>query len=123
MLNEKSFALLEYFNNQSEKGVYRVYEIKDVIDELSHLSLDEKGLKRVIETLSAGEYIALKYVDDKEVCLCTLTKGAFAVETRQEFFSKPVNEKKMFLFSFLGGFSGALVTLAVWLIFWLSGAG
>ena len=116
MLNEKSFALLEYFNNQSEKGVYRVYEIKDVIDELFHLAFDENELKRIIHLLSAEEYIALKYVDEKEVCLCTLTKGAFAVETRQEFFSKPVNEKKMFLFSFLGGFSGALVTLAVWLI-------
>ena len=79
MLNEKSFALLEYFNNQSEKGVYRVYEIKDLIDELSHLSLDEKGLKRIIDALSAEDYVALKYVDDKEFCICILTKGAFAV--------------------------------------------
>lgn len=122
MLNEKSFTLLEYFNNQSEKGVYKVYEFSEIINEFSYLTLDEKELTRIIHLLSAGEYVALKYIDEKEVCLSILTKGAFAVETRQDF-SKTFNEKKVFLYSFLGGVSGAIIMIALWLVFWLLGAG
>ncbi len=123
MLDERTLALLNVINLECSSGGYKVFYIKDLISSFPvRLCVDETQLLESIETLSIRQYISVKYQDQNEICLCSLTKGRLESENRLDAQIERLEEnKKHFLFSFLGALLGGVCAFILALIFKLIG--
>ena len=122
MLDERTFSLLNAINLECQNGGYKVFAIKDLLSSIDHYSFDEYDLLESIERLKNHQYISVKYQDDNEICLAPLVKGKIESEQRLETqIEKAENQKKYFLYSFLGGLLGGVFVGAIALIIKLSG--
>ena len=112
MLEKRCLALLEYLNKQCLKSGYKVFSIKELASIMpSYFNIDESGILECVVALKERDYISLKYFDEQEVCLCPSTKGRLVFENRlDDEIDKKRTQKRYFLYSFLGGFSGALIS-------------
>lgn len=123
MLDKRSVSLLEYFNKQCVSGGYKIFSIEELVSVMpKHFGIDVFGIEECIRALSEREYISVKHKDDKEVCLCPLTKGRLVFENRIENeIATKKTEKKYYLSSFFGAISGAVTVGAVYMLarfFW-----
>ncbi len=123
MLDERSFALLDIINLECFNGGYKVFFVSDLLSCLpKHLFVDEEGLFECIDLLAFHQYISVKYQDQNEICLCSLVKGRLESENRLDAQIERFEEnKKHFLFSFLGALLGGVCTFFLALIFKLFG--
>ena len=119
MLDERTIALLDIVNLECSSGGYKVFFIKDLISSFpTRLCVDERELLESIETLSNHQYISVKYQDQNEICLCSLIKGRLESENRLDAQIERLEEnKKHFLFAFLGALVGGVCAFILALIF------
>jgi len=125
MLDSRSLILLNAINTKCEGSGYKVLRIEDLASEMPKkyaYGVDE--IRRAISELSAREYVSVKYEDENEVCLTPLSKGRFLFENVKERKSEQTrNNRKHFLYSFLGGFAGcAIATVIAQVVIALTGA-
>ncbi len=116
MLDIKSKLVLKILIKECNNGTYKIVEASDIISSMpSRYRVDSDGLENILNHLERQDCISIKYDDDGVYCLCVLPVGYEVVEseTKQE---KQTNRFPYFLicvlcfvFSFLGGFVGAII--------------
>ncbi len=122
MLDERTFALLNAINLECQNGGYKVFLIKDLLYSVDKYSFDEYDFLESIERLKNHQYISVKYQDDNEICLAPLIKGRIESENRLEKQIERIeDQRKYFLYSFLGGLLGSGVVGIITLVIKLSG--
>lgn len=122
MLDERTFALLNAINLECQNGGYKVFLIKDLLYSVDKYSFDEYDFLESIERLKNHQYISVKYQDDNEICLAPLIKGRIESENRLEKQIERIeDQRKYFLYSFLGGLLGSSVVGIITLVIKLSG--
>lgn len=122
LLDERTLALLDFINQNCIDGGYKVFTIQELMQSFPlPFIVDEEGVSESLAILSKNEYICIKYQDNIEVCLSSLSKARREFENRlkQEIENKNL-QFKCFLFSFLGGLAGAILGLII-LIFVILG--
>ncbi len=119
MLDERAIALLDIINLECNNGGYKVFFIKDLLSSFpARLSVEEDQLLECIDVLALHQYISVKYQDQNEICLNSLVKGRLESENRLDAQIEKIEEnKKHFLFSFLGAFVGGMCAFLLALIF------
>lgn len=123
MLDRRTLKLLDVLNNECDGSGYKVFFISDLLLSLpEQYKTDVTGIRDCIDALAAREYISVKYEDENEICLTTLSKGRFAFENRiDEEIEKHDSAVKYYLYSALGAFTGgaaaALVFATLFLLF------
>ncbi len=125
MLDKRCVLLLEYIDKECAEGGYKVFEVKELLAALpAEFGADAEELERCVLTLSAKEYINVKYIDEEEICLTPLSRGRLLFEKRlDDEIEQARAEKRYFAFSFTGAFFGAGFAAAVaFLIAFLAGA-
>ena len=85
MLDKRCLALLNILNSECVNSGYKVVSIEDFVLSMPlSFGIDFDGVRECLYTLSEKEYISVKYQDEKEVCLCPLTKGRLVFENKIE---------------------------------------
>jgi len=115
MLDERSLALLDIINNGCPDSGYKIFDLNELAEALSpRFIIDTSGVRQCVKTLSLGEFISVKYEDEKEICACPLSKGRLAFENRIDSeISVARKEKRYFLYSMLGGAIGSALPLVL----------
>ncbi len=124
MLDKRCFALLEYLNRQCLNTGYKVFSNEELIGVLpAEYGMDIDSLKECLKDLAEREYVSIKFLDDKEVCLCPLTKGRLVFENRlEDEIVKSRAEKRYFLSGAIGALTGGVIgSLIQAVIFFLAG--
>ncbi len=76
--------------------------------------MDEDALRESLKVLQEREFIRVKYEDETEFCLCTLPKGRFLYESKEEQREETVKTRRAyFAYGFLGAFLGSALAVAV----------
>lgn len=125
MLDKRCVSLLEYIDKECAEGGYKVFEVKELLAALpAEFGADAEELERCVLTLSAKEYINVKYIDEEEICLIPLSRGRLVFERRlDEEIERSRAERRYFAFSFTGAFFGAgFVAAAAFIISLIAGA-
>ena len=74
-LDKRSEKLLKYINNLGGES-YKVIELVEILDKLPkkyHYTI--KDIQNILKFLEEREYIDIKFVDDKNMCVAALPKG------------------------------------------------
>lgn len=123
MLDERTRMLLGLINDECLNGGYKVFSVKELIDRLSEAFIvDIETLNESLFILAQKEYISIKYQDENEILIATLSKGRLERENRIENeIDKMEHERKYFLFAFLGGLFGGAISIIIALLIFLSG--
>lgn len=115
MLDERCMALLKIINGECVGTGYKIFALEDLALSLPRRFLaDKEEVSKLLINLCEREYISVKYQDEIEVCVCTLPKGRTVFEraVESEIENSRV-EKRYFLWAFLGGVSGGLVSALI----------
>ena len=83
MLDKLSNKLLKYLNLHCAQISYSILELNEILKELA-INIDLEVLIKYLTFLSENEYIDIKYIDDKQVCLAIMPKGRRIEEKRKE---------------------------------------
>lgn len=122
MLDKRCLALLNILNGECLNSGYKVMEISALASAMpKSFGMDEDGIRECINALSEREYISVKYEDEREVCLCPLSKGRLVFENRiDDEIAEARTKRTYFLYAFLGsaigGVFSVLVALTVFLV-------
>ncbi|MBO7345705.1 MAG: hypothetical protein J6U92_07205 [Clostridia bacterium] len=115
MLDERCMVLLKIINGECVGTGYKIFALEDLALSLPRRFLaDKEEVSKLLINLCEREYISVKYQDEIEVCVCTLPKGRTVFEraVESEIENSRV-EKRYFLWAFLGGVSGGLVSALI----------
>lgn len=112
MLDKRCLALLDIINTECKDSGYKVFSLEETALLMPpQFNMDVFGVDECISVLSQREYVSVKYHDQTEVCLCPLTKGRLVFENKiEEQKERAQNQKRYFLYSFLGGILGGVVS-------------
>lgn len=115
MLDRITGELLNVLNGFCEGGSYKVVTVEELISAMpKKMPIHEDALRESLKALQKKDFIRVKYEDEVEFCLCTLPKGRFFYENKQDEAKDVASVKrKYFLYSFFGGFSGSAFCIAV----------
>lgn len=118
MLDRRCYALLDEINARCESSGYKIFDVNELVQAMPvALGMDAACLSDCILTLSAREFISVKYQDDNEVCLCPLVKGRLVFENRiQEKIEQSKRKKALFISSFFGAFLGGVAVAALYAV-------
>lgn len=116
MLDKTCSKLLKILKNLCKENGYSIIEIVEILDGFSN-KLELELLKTYINYLAENEYIDVKYIDDKQICLAIMPKANSLVEEKKE---KKIYDKKYIrmgffvalasmVFSFIGAFLGSFL--------------
>ncbi len=111
MLDQRTFALLNVINQGCYDGGYKIFTIDEIISSFPPaLIVDREAINESLKLLCKNEYISVKYQDQVEICVCSLSKGRRVLESRLENeIEKEQLEKRYFLYAFLGSFIGVII--------------
>ena len=112
---EKFFELL---NELCKDGNYKVLEIEEILSMLPkkyHFSY--KDLQNMLKYLSEHDFIDVKFVDEKSLCVASLPKGRLHLENQLKEDRAANTYKKLFiasmvvsgLMSFVGAFVATIL--------------
>lgn len=121
MLDKRSLALLNILNEECFGIGYKVFFISDITASFpSPFAIDEAGVRECLKNLSDGEYVSVKYEDDIEFCATPTPKGRQIFESLSDERVERFRSAKMyFLYSFLGGLFGGIITVVIAVILFL----
>lgn len=108
----------EIINELCKDGSYKVLEIAEILQMLPkkyHFTYNE--LQNILKYLSEHDYIDIKFVDEKSLCVASLPKGRLHLENHMIESKTARAYKKLFicsivvsgLMAFLGGFLASLL--------------
>ena len=116
MLDERTSRLLQKINILGGESGYKIAEEEEL---LTCLPLGDKGeLARLLRYLEEQRMIDVKYAEEGVYCICPLPEGRLYFQRAREQKYEGVRRKReMFLFSFCGALSGALLGAIIVLVF------
>lgn len=120
-MEEKVFKLLSYITSASS-GKYRLFSKSELYGRYGDESVTEDDFNGIIDSLDISGFIDVKYSDKDLILLKPLGKSLTLLDKENKSVDNQVgsvSERGNFLrffISFLGGFSGALVGIAVFAI-------
>lgn len=112
---EKFFEII---NELCKDGNYKVLEIAEILQMLPkkyHFSY--KDLQNMLKYLTEHDFVDVKFVDEKNLCVASLPKGRLHLENQSKESKTADAFRKLFissvivsgLMSFLGGFLASLL--------------
>ncbi len=121
MLDNRTDVLLNYINKQCSEGSYRIFSPSELISAFPEkFAVDFDGLLLILDYLKEREYIAVKYTDEKAVCLAPMPKGRIYHEEQAAAERHSKSYKRLVCFaligSLLGGVIGRFLTELVFLL-------
>ena len=124
MLDERCLRVLEYFNQQCLRCAYKIFETEEVAKSMPKaLGMDKNAVLDCVRTLSAREYVSVKYWGDDEICLTPTSSGRLVFEKRIDSeIEKCTTTRKTFLCAFLGALVGGGAIILISLFLRLAGA-
>ncbi len=119
MLDKQTNILLNYFNESSQDGAYKVLEKNEMINSFpKKYKVDDDSLKSMIEHLEERNYINVKYSDDKVYCLAVLPKGRLFKEKMLELKKEQAKYNKLIIttmsLSCVAAFVGAFCAMILY---------
>lgn len=112
---EKFFELI---NDLCKDGNYKVLEIEEILSLLpKKYHFTYKDLQNMLKYLSEHDFIDVKFVDEKSLCVASLPKGRLHLENQLKEDRASTTYKKLFiasmvvsgLMSFIGAFVATLL--------------
>lgn len=125
MLDEKEIALLEKINRLCGEGGFIIAEEGELLSSFpAGQTASREELRRMLARLQERRYIDVKYAEEGEYCLTTLSEGRLYLETAWEKRREDARKRMgTLLFSALGAFLGSLAgTLIFWLVRFAGGS-
>ena len=115
MIDKRTGELLNVLNSYCEGGSYKILSVGDILMRMpKKLGMDEDALRESLKVLQEREFIRVKYEDETEFCLCTLPKGRFLYESKEEQREETVKTRRAYCaYGFLGAFLGSALAVAV----------
>lgn len=119
MLDYRSSIVLKYLVNECKEGSYKIIDIDDIVLSMpKKFKADKEIILQIMEYLSNGEYISVKYSDDDQFCLCPLPFGRQFVE-KDQILNKnkkiiQIVEIKYNLLTFFFAFMGAFLAIIIY---------
>ena len=119
-MEEKIYNLLTYISSES-KGKYSLFNKSKLMKKYGDGTVTEDEFTSLADSLAAMGYIDIKYSDKEVILMRTLGKSLTAmpdatpepVEVTEVKNDDLIHSFLRFFIAFLGGFSGALVGIAV----------
>lgn len=119
-MEEKIYNLLTYISSES-KGKYTLFNKSELMKKYGDGTVTEDEFTSLADSLAATGYIDVKYSDKEVILMRSLGKSLTAmpdvkpetVEAAEVKDGDAFHNFLRFFISFLGGFSGALVGIAV----------
>ncbi|PWM71806.1 MAG: hypothetical protein DBX59_07940 [Bacillota bacterium] len=110
MLDKRTGALLNALNALCENGAYKILSMEDILEKMpTNLYVAEEDVRNGLSALREREFIRVKYEDEREFCLCTLPKGRFIYESKnEEREEEEKTRRKCFIYGFFGALVGGL---------------
>ena len=112
MLDKLGVKLIRVLTNFCGDNGYSIIEIAELKTAFSN-KLENEVLVKYIDHLVAHEYIDVKYIDDKQICLALLPKAKFHEEDNKENKKMKVKYIRISFFmtlaSMIAGFVGAFL--------------
>ena len=117
MLDKLNKAIIKVLNDLCGGSSYKILEISEVIDKLAKFSIDYEILNNNLHYLQERQYIDIKYIDEKEVCLALLPKARIHSEEEEEEVKKKISYYKLAIITsicsvigaFIGGFLAGMI--------------
>lgn len=119
MLDYRSAIVLKYLVKECKEGSYSIIDVDDIVLSMpKKFKADKEIILQIMEYLSNGEYISVKYSDDDQYCLCPLPFGRQFVE-KDELQNKnkkiiQIVEIKYNLLTLLFAFLGAFLAIILY---------
>ncbi len=115
MIDKRTGELLNLLNGYCAGGSYKILSVGELLAGLpKKLGMDEDALRESLKALQEREYIRVKYEDETEFCLCTLPKGRFLYENKEEAREEKVKSRRSYFASaFFGAFFGSAAAIAL----------
>ena len=110
MLDNRTDVLLNYINTECCEGSYKIFSPSELMSAFPEkFAIDFDGLLLILNYLKDREYIAVKYTDDKAVCLSPLPKGRIYHEEQVLKDKQEYTYKRMVYVAFLGAVLGGII--------------
>ncbi|MBE7082952.1 MAG: hypothetical protein E7378_04725 [Clostridiales bacterium] len=118
MLDDRSKYVLNFLVKECNEGSYRVFDIGEILECLpKKYHADESLVKQCMQYLQKGDYIDIKYKDNKNYCVSPLPFARQILESESNFKQKTKKFFKIgtmlyilvFIFAFLGSFLAIIV--------------
>ena len=108
MKEQKEKTLLNFLQKECNYTSYKIVEKSDMLSCFGKTKIDEDSLGQIISSLEKQGYIKNKYEDENVYCICLNKKET--EEKREKKTSLFLIYFLIILSSFLGGFSGAIIS-------------
>ncbi len=104
MLDKLCKKILKVLTDYSGENSYSIIDISEILNTFAN-KLDIEVLRKYIDYLANNEYIDVKYIDEKQVCLAIMPKAKGLEEEAKE--EKKFN-KKFFRMAFFMSLASAI---------------
>lgn len=117
-MDKRTEKLLKIINELCNEGSYKVVEVSEVLSKLpKKFNLSVEDLQNMVKYLEERDYIDVKFIDDKNMCVSSLPKGRLHFENILSQNKITNAYKKLFIcsiivsgvMSFLGAFLAILI--------------
>lgn len=118
MLDKLNLSLIKNLNDLcDESAAYKILEITHILERMTKFKMDYEMLNNNLNYLQDHEFIDIKYLDEKEVCLALLTKARVHSEEvkamnkeKNKYFKLALwSSVSSFIAAFMGGFLANLM--------------
>ncbi len=119
MLDKLSQKIITVLNEISDNSsTYKIFSLSDIITKLGKkYKVDAVNMIKNLEYLAERDYIDIKYIDEKDVCLALLSKARIHDEEVKQVKKEKLAYMKLAVISsicsavsaFLGGFLAFLI--------------
>lgn len=110
--------LLKIINELCQENSYKVFENSEILSKMpKKYNLGVEDLKNMIKYLAERDYIDVKFIDDKNLCVASLPKGRLHFENILNQNKTTSAYRKLFLASIM--VSGIMAFLGAFLAVYL----
>ncbi len=111
MLDKLSRKLLIKLKSMCNTDGYSIIEVDDIVAQISN-KIDATTLGKYIDLLITQEYIDVKYIDDKQICLSILPKSRNINKASKHAKGLQISKSGIIIIaivSMLGAFVGSIL--------------
>lgn len=110
MLDKLNANLIKKLNELcDDSAAYKILEVSTILESMAKFKLDYELLDNNLTYLQDYEYIDIKYLDEKEVCLAMLPKARLHTEEIKAEIKEKNKYYKLAIWSSVGSFLAALL--------------
>ena len=119
MLDKLNTKIVKVLNGMCDNSsTYKILSLNDIIQKVGkNFNIDVESLTKNLEFLSSRDYIDVKYIDEKDVCLALLSKARIHDEELEGIRKEKNKYYKLATFSAvmsaLAAFLGAFLAIVL----------